>query len=167
MAKKSTSGISFKRVTNKKGSKPFSLNVLTLKDMFWSMKMKVDAVIDQSHRAYFVQLLFNDETYSNRIESLIGRIEVVVNEPSLLNDLKDEKVRRIRKQIEDAKQEWQQKRDECPPIEFHATVMSVKWSGGKTMIDMSVPDAVVTDINEKKTLLSFYVVSFEPDKTQK
>lgn len=163
---KKTNKIQFKAVKNKPGSQPFTLDQLTLKNLFWACKMKVNDIIDQSHRAYFVQFLFNDEIYSNRIEALIGRIAVVEKEAALIDDLKDEKINRIKKQIQDTKEEWQQKREECPPIEFHATVTSVKWSGGKTAIDMTIPDATVTDINEKKALLSFYVASFEPDKTK-
>lgn len=166
MPKKKATKVEFKPVKNKPGSKQFTLNQLTLKDLFWGCKMKVNDIIDQSHRSYFVQFLFNDEIYSNRIESLIGRIAVVEKEAALITDLKDEKVNRIKKQIQETKEEWQQKREECPPIEFHATVKSVKWSGGETAIDMTIPDATVNDINEKKALLSFYVASFEPDKTK-
>lgn len=130
-----------------------SFNIQTLqmdKDLLWKLDLEIKRILPKSFYAYDIKLVFDEISWNNDIRNIELDIESVESENTLFDDLKKKKVKKLKADIEDIQIRREERRAECPTIEFSAQVTELKYKDHITRVKMAIPDDAINLLNVNK-----------------
>lgn len=145
----------------------FKVKTIALKDLRWTMEMVVQDILPKSHHYYKMVLSFDEEPFKLRVDSLQRTIDSINGKSvSLFGEDDKDKKNRIKAwedEMATVTEDREEKRRNCPQIEFTVTVDKVDWSkNSSTILKVGIPDDVIPELNKRKVWFSLYKVELEP-----
>lgn len=146
----------------------FSLNQLawTAKDNAWHMQLTVRTMLPKTNRMYSSDLIFDEEPYKQRIESLERKLEEIRSEQTLFNeDTRLNGMDEIVAQIESIIKDREEKKTLCPNIRVLFTITAVnKWEVDKTTFTAIIDDKAAEALNQYKHYFPQYRIELTPQE---
>jgi len=142
----------------------FALGELLLKDLMWTMKIRIGSILPKSYHSYNMLIAFDEEPYERNIDKFnreISQLKFEKQQPLFEEDT-EEKIEEKEKQIEVERRRMSDRRAECPDMEMIAEVEELKYSGGSTIIKFRIPDFIIKDLNENKLKFGSYKMILTP-----
>lgn len=139
----------------------FKLSEITMKeDGRWKIKMVVYKQLPKGDHDYSVKLEFDDEPFLKTIKQLEKDIAEVEANPTLLQSIDNDKIKRLNRRIDETQREMLEDEKQCPSIEFVAQTEQIKWTADTALV-FKVLDSVIQPLNEQRFKLSKYRVVLE------
>ncbi len=140
-------------------SSPFVVEQLVMKkDLWWRLKLTLKTSLPETFRNYSLRLSLNEEPYNVRIEDVRKQQEKVQDEEQLFGDAKKKQLKNFDERVKEIEKEMKEAKANAPEIEFEATVESLAYKDGDTVVILSVPSSCVQAINEHRVNLRHYKV---------
>lgn len=138
----------------------FELKKIELKDdLAWRMKIDLNTRLNHTFREYDVRLSIDESPYETRIADLERKIYEVESEASLFEGNKKQEVKFINGQIADIRAELEEKKAQCPVIEFKGVIEELKYKDAyHTIVVILFPSDALAELNEMKRELSHYKI---------
>jgi hypothetical protein len=138
-----------------------SVEELKMKNLGWSMKLKIKKILPKSYHDFMVRFIFNEEPYETRIKQIEERMENN-KQPRLLKQIDREEMDDLKREIHDVERERAENKRQCITIEFLAQVEQLKYDGADTILSVRIPDNIIEPVNKVKMLFGFYKVELTP-----
>jgi len=142
----------------------FFLQEIKMKELCWSIKLELKAILPRSYRNYDVEMVFDNEPFDSRVRHVQGRITKLEKDPQLFDDVKKQELDDLRQEINDIEKERNALDNQCPTISFPGTIEELKYKGAGTVLVMNVPDSIIELMNQKKSLISYYKIELAPQE---
>lgn len=142
----------------------FFVKELTMKESQWRMKLKVEDILPRTYYRYQVEMIFDEEPYNRRINSVRDQIADVrdAKQKPLFDDA-DEKISDLEDEMATIEKNMEAERAECPTIKMPARVEELKYSGNDTMLVFRIPDHVIEQLNKNKLKFGSYILELTPE----
>lgn len=138
-----------------------SVEELKMKNLGWSMKLKIKQIMPKSFHDFAVKFVFDERPGEARIKQLEERMENN-KQPRLLKSIDKAEMDDLKDEINDVRREMAENKRQCITIEFLAQVEQLKYSGADTILSVRIPDNIIEPVNKVKMLFGFYKVELMP-----
>ena len=132
------------------------------KDLLWKLDLEIKQILPKSFYTYDIKLVFDEESWNNDIAQVKRDIEDVESENTLFDDVKKKRTKKLRADIEDIEFKREERRGECPTIEFSAQVTELKYKNHITRVKMAIPDDAINLLNVNKYNFGDYRAELSP-----
>lgn len=132
------------------------------KNLRWTLQLFVAKILPKSYHDYRMTMVFDEEPFQKQIVDIERQIKGIEDTPSLLKDMDRKEINFQKERIAACMEDRDKKKKECRTIEFVTEVQELKYVNGDTKLTVRIPDAVIPDINDRKTWFSYYRLELKP-----
>jgi|GEM_PF-3636612 len=146
----------------------FSIASLAMsKELRWKLDLNIQKRLPKTYREYRMTLCFDEDPFNRRIADVEKKIKEIEADQNLFRNTKvmREEIEEQKDRITEIRKEMDQKKAECPKIEFLAEVDELKHRDAGTWVRLRIPDVVIPDLNDRKHWFSYYRAELKPTET--
>lgn len=132
------------------------------KKLHWKLGLAVRTILPRSYHTYTISMVFDQQPFDAEIASIQSKIAEIEHDNQLFKDRKQRDISFQMERIESAEDDMNEKKKNCPTIEFYATVSAVKYNAGDTNIVFDIPDTIIAELNLRKNWFTYYRLELKP-----
>lgn len=129
---------------------------MKLRGFIWTIKLKVNTSLPEAHRNYKVTMFLDPEPYTSQIDKIQRNLDAGLFKGEKKSETE------AQKKISEIEESLELREEECPDINFAATLTELKYTPGGTTIVAGILDEAVETINKKKVDLREYKIRLNP-----
>ena len=130
--------------------------------IYWVLKLNINQILDRSFYEYNVKLSVNEEPFNRRIDNCENKLEELRTEAHLPNMDDKSQMKELENTIKKIKQELATLIKTTDVIEFFCKVMSIKYNGVVTVVEINVPADTIQLLNKNRFSFGQYKIELEP-----